>query len=259
MQQIKYIECYASIRKWTGKDPKAVWRIENRWRKTMQKSQKIFNLLQEKKLIGLLTPKNVEQCLIAYETLNPLGIVLEIAFRSEAASDGIKAVLNKYPDALILAGTVMTEKQAEMAIQTGVAGIVSADYISEVVEVCVKNDVMCIPGGLGDCGKQLVQKAMLYNCELNEVKEKYPYQWIYKLFPAATETGSNIGLVKAWKGPFKGLIVVYTGGISFKNLNEVVQMDPDGIFCGSAVTKAIDMPEKMKEEAQRWLEIIHKH
>jgi len=225
----------------------------------MNKSQRIFNLLKEKKLIGLLTPKNIEQCLIAYETLSSLGVVLEIAFRSEAASDGIKVVLNKYPDALILAGTVMMAKQAKMAIQTGVAGIVSADYIHEVVEVCVRNDVMCVPGGLSDCGKQLVQKAAFYNCELNELKEKYPYQWVYKLFPASTETGSNIGLTKAWKGPFKGLTVVYTGGISLKNLSEVVQMDPDGIFCGSAVTKSIEEPEKMKQEAEKWLEIIHKN
>lgn len=223
----------------------------------MTKSQKIFDLLREKKLIGLLTPKSVEQCMIAYETLNPLGVVLEIAFRSDAAADGIKAVLKNHPNALILAGTVMMARQAEMAIQAGVAGIVSADYISEVVEVCVRNDVMCVPGGLSDCGKQLVQKANLYGYDLSELKEKYPYQWVYKLFPASTETGSNVGLAQAWKGPFKGLNVVYTGGISLKNLKEIVQMDPDGIFCGSAVTKTIDEPERMKEEAEKWLEIIH--
>ena len=223
----------------------------------MNKSEKIFDLLKEKKLIGLLTPKGAEQCVIAYETLNPLGVVLEIAFRSEAAADGRKAVLKKYPEALILAGTVMTAQQAKMAIETGVAGIVSADYISEVVEVCVKRDVMCVPGGIADCGKQLVQKAKIYNCDLNELQQYYPYQWIYKLFPAATETGSNIGLAKAWKGPFKGLNVVYTGGISLTNLKEVAQMDPDGIFCGSAVTKAIEEPGKMTAEAEKWLEIIH--
>jgi 2-keto-3-deoxy-6-phosphogluconate aldolase len=223
----------------------------------MNKSQKIFDLLKERKLIGLLTPKNPEQCVIAYETLNPLGVVLEIAFRSEAAADGIKVVLKKYPDALILAGTVMTAKQAKMAIETGVAGIVSADYISKVVKICAKRDVMCVPGGTADCGKQLVQKAMVYGCDLNQLQEKFTYQWIYKLFPAVTETGSNVGLAKAWKGPFKGLSVVYTGGISLYNLKEVVQMDPDGIFCGSAVTKAIEEPGKMKAEAEKWLEIIH--
>lgn len=223
----------------------------------MNKSQKIFDLLKEKKLIGLLTPKSAEQCVVAYETLNPLGVVLEIAFRSEAAADGIKAVLKEYPDALILAGTVMTASQAKMAIETGVAGIVSADYISKVVKVCAKRDVMCVPGGIADCGKQLVQKATVYGCDLNKLHEKYPYQWIYKLFPAATETGSNVGLAKAWKGPFKGLTVIYTGGISFNNLSEIVAFDPEGIFCGSAVTKAIEQPDAMKTEAKKWLEIIH--
>jgi len=222
----------------------------------MNKSKKVFEILKKNQLIGLLTPKSVEECIVAYETLNPLGVVLEIAFRSEAAADGIKAVLKKYPDALILAGTIMTAKQAKMAIETGVAGIVSADYISKVVKVCAKRKVMCVPGGTADCGKQLVQKANVYGCDLNELKEKYPYQWVYKLFPAVTATGSNIGLAKAWKGPFKDLNVVYTGGISLKNLAEVVKMDPEGIFCGSAVTKAIDEPEQMKAEAEKWLEII---
>jgi len=223
----------------------------------MTKSERVFNLLKEKRLIGLLAPKTAEQCLTAYQYLNPLGVVLEIVFRTEAAAEGIKAVLKKHPDALVLAGTVMMKKQAEMAIATGVAGIVSADYIHAVVDICVKKDVMCIPGGTADCGKQLVHKANLYGCDLNELKQKYPYQWCYKLFPAATETSSNIGLAKAWKGPFKDLTLVYTGGISLKNLAEVAASDPEGIFCGSAVTKEIEKPEKMVEEAKRWLTIIH--
>lgn len=223
----------------------------------MNKSEKVFEILKKNRLIGLLSPKNSEECITAFETLNPLGVVLEIAFRSEAASDGIKAVLKKYPDALVLAGTVMMSKQAEMAIQAGVAGIVSADYIPEVVETCVKCDVMCVAGGLSDVGKQLVQKAIGYGCDLGELKNKYPYQWMYKLFPAITETQSNIGLARAWQGPFKGLQVIYTGGISSENLSEVVKLDSAGIFCGSAVTKSITEPEKMKAEAERWLEIIH--
>ena len=169
--------------------------------------------MNEKKLIALLAPKNVEQCLIAYEFLHPLGVVLEIAFRTDTAADGIKALMNKYPDALVLAGTVMMKKQAEMAIKSGVAGIVSADYIPEVVETCVKNDVLCLPGGTADCGKQLVHKANLYGCDLNELKQKYPYQWCYKLFPAAMGINSNVELAKAWKGPFKDLMIVYTGGV----------------------------------------------
>ena len=225
----------------------------------MTKSIKISQLLKEKQVIALLTPKSVEQCLTAYEVFSPLGITLEIAFRSDAAMTGIQKVLKAYPDALILAGTVLTKKQAEMAIEAGVAGVVSADYISSVVEVCVKHDIMCVPGGLGDVGKQLSRKAELYGCDFEVLKEKYSYQWVHKLFPARTSMTSFIGLSKAWKGPFKGLLVIYTGGVNRENLDEIVRFDPDGIFCGSALTKAIDQPQQMKEEAEKWLSIIGKY
>ena len=51
--------------------------------------------------------------------------------------------------------------------------------------------------------------------------------------------------------------MVYTGGISLNNLAELVKADPEGIFCGSAVTKSIQDPESMKTEARQWLDIIH--
>ncbi len=224
----------------------------------MKMSEAVFSLLKEKHLIGLLSPKNADQCLTAYEILLPLGIVLEIAFRTEAALNGIQAIKKKYPDALILAGTVMTPKQAESAINAGVAGIVSADYIPSVVEVAVHHDILCVPGGLGDVGKQLVHKAELYGCDLEELKQRYPYQWVYKLFPAAVGSQSYFHITKAWKGPFKGLTVVYTGGVSLDTLEQIAGFDPDGIFCGSALTRAIDNPELMKEEALKWLSIVER-
>ncbi|MDP8240526.1 MAG: KHG/KDPG aldolase/sugar kinase fusion protein [Candidatus Hatepunaea meridiana] len=224
----------------------------------MNKSESIYSLLKRNHLIALLTPKSVEQCVVAYKILNPYGVVLEIAFRSEFAHDGIKAILKEYPEALVLAGTVMTRDQAEAAIQAGVAGVVSADYIPFVVETCIRNDVMCIPGGLSDAGKQLVQKAELYGCDLDELKDKYPYQWIYKLFPAVTGNGSNVEIARAWKGPYKDLSIVYTGGVTVDNLSQLYRSDPEGIFCGSALTRSIDEPDKMKEEIEHWMSIVTK-
>ncbi len=223
----------------------------------MSKSAEVFKRIKENRVIAILAPAATAECVEAYEILNPLGVTLEITFRSEVASKGIKAVLEKYPHALILAGTVMTEKLAEDAIGKGVAGIVSADYISEVLEVCVSEDIMYVPGGLGDVGKQLVKKADLYGCEFAELKKKYSYQWVYKLFPTVTATNSFYGITKAWKGPYKGLTVFYTGGVSEENLGDIVKNDPDGIFCGSALTKNINNPQKMEEVAEKWLSIIY--
>lgn len=222
----------------------------------MKKSERIFKKLKQARLVALLNPKSAEECVDTYEICEELGIILEIAFRSEHALGGIKAILDKYPAALILAGTVMTRRQAEQAIEAGITGVVSADYIPEVIDICVREDVMGIPGGLSDVGKQLVQKAEGYGCSFEELRKNYPYQWVYKLFPAFSGRIANIDLAKAWRGPFKDLTVVYTGGMTLETLKQATQKDPQGIFCASVLAKYIDDPEKMKAEINRWKEAL---
>ncbi len=222
----------------------------------MKKSEKIFEKLKEARLVALLNPKSIDECVKAYEVTKAEGIVLEVAFRSAHAPGGLEAIFSKYPDALVLAGTVMTGRQAEQAIESGVSGVVSADYIPDVVDVCVKKDIMCIPGGLSDAGKQLVQKADGYGCAMDELRDSHPYQWVYKLFPAFSGGIANIDLVQAWRGPYKDLTVVYTGGISLDTLKRTIQTDPQGIFCSSVLAKHIGDPEKMKSEIGRWKETL---
>ena len=224
----------------------------------MDKSQRIFERLKENRLIALLAPKNAEQCVSAYEVLTPLGVVMEVAFRTPAAAEGIRAILNSHPDGLVLAGTVMTEAQAERALDAGAAGVVSADYMPDVVEACCRRDVLCVPGGHGDVGKQLVQKSKAYGCAFEELRQKHPYQWVHKLFPAATHDGVYAGLAQAWKGPFPGLQVVYTGGLTLDNVGDLARRDPDGIFCASALTVPIDDREQMSVIARNWLGTINK-
>ena len=89
----------------------------------MKKSERIFADIKKNRLIALLAPNSKKECVAAYEICSPSGIILEIAIRSEYAIDGIKSILNKYPDALVLAGTVMTPQQAEEAIEAGAAGV----------------------------------------------------------------------------------------------------------------------------------------
>src|SRR5512136_1239760 len=127
----------------------------------MKKSLEIYRRLKSRRLIALLSPLQPEPCVQAYEALTPLGIILEIAFRTQAALAGIKAVLQKDKNALILAGTVMTVDQAKQAVKAGVAGVVSADYVPDVLEFCVKRDIMYVPGGLADAGKQLSLKSKI--------------------------------------------------------------------------------------------------
>lgn len=222
----------------------------------MDRSEALWRTLEQSRSIALLLPKSPEQCVAAYETLAPLGIVLEIAFRSEHALPGIEAVLTAHPDAGLLAGTVLTLDQAEAALAAGVAGVVSADYVPSVVHACVDADVMCIPGGLADCGKQLVQKAELYGCTLEELSRRRPWQWIYKVFPAMANEDAVHKTVHAWRAVYPGVRIVYTGGVTPENVARLSRRDPEGLFCASALTRHLDDLERMREDAERWLEAV---
>ncbi|MFO7979504.1 MAG: KHG/KDPG aldolase/sugar kinase fusion protein [Candidatus Aminicenantes bacterium] len=224
----------------------------------MHKSERLLNLLKKSRLVALLNPRNKAECVRAYQICQKNGIILEIALRSEYAEQGIDLVLDKYPDALLLAGTVMTEKQAKKVIELGVAGVVSADYIPDVVKICTEKDVMCVPGGLSDVGKQLVLKAKQYKCSLNDLQKRHPYQWVYKLFPAFSGDMNNMFLKKAWSGPFSQVTVFYTGGIRLNNLEKAQAIDPEGIFCASALTKNVADPDRMEKEIKQWKKVLNK-
>ncbi len=218
----------------------------------MVDSSEILRRMQAARLIALLTPETPEACVKAYEVTESEGILLEIALRSAAALPGIRAIREAHPDALVLAGTVMSREQARLAIGAGAAAVVSADYLPEVVEECVRRDIMCVPGGLADAGKQLAQKAALYGCSLEELRTEHRHQWVYKLFPAFSGTHSHVGLAEAWRGPYPNLVVVYTGGVSLATLEEAAARDPEGIFCASALMKNLDRPELIRRDIREW-------
>ena len=224
----------------------------------MNASRQLWERLREHRLIALLAPASAAACVDAYELFEPLGVTLEIALRTDAALDGIAAVRQRHPGALLLAGTVLTAAQATQAIAAGAAGIVSPDYLAPVVQACVEHDIMCVPGGLNDVGKQLVQKAELYNCALAKLRETYPYQWVHKLFPAVAG-GAVLGDVGAvWQGVYPGLTVVYAGGVAVDNVAQIVLRDPRAIICGSALTRNVADVEATRASTERWLEIIHR-
>lgn len=222
----------------------------------MDRSRGVWEALLRRRSIALLAPETPEVCLRAYELLSPLGIVLEVALRTPAALHGLRLVLEDHPHALLLAGTVLTRSQAREAAASGAAGIVSPDFIPGVVEVCAEADVMCVPGGLADCGKQLALKAEVYGCSLHDLRQNRPWQWAYKVFPAA---GGGEGLrrrLEAWRAAYPGVRYLYTGGVTPENLREMAREDPQGIFCASALVRNLRDSGRLREDAGRWLEAL---
>lgn len=225
---------------------------------TMKRSELLLNMLRDSRVIALLAPERAEQCVQAWEALEGTGVILEIALRTPVALEGMGALRARYPDALFLAGTVLMREEAEKAIEAGAAGIVSPDYFPDVVECCARREVMCIPGGMHDAGKQLVQKANLYGCTPDELRQRHPHQWVYKCFPAMTGGLAALDAALAWKSVYPDLAVVYTGGVTVDNIAGIVRRDPDAIVCGSALTRDVDDAKAMRREAERWVAAVER-
>ncbi|MBU0754333.1 MAG: hypothetical protein KJ645_04290 [Planctomycetes bacterium] len=224
----------------------------------MNATMLLWERLRKSRMIAWLAPEKALDCIVAYEALNPLGVILEIGLTSPAALEGLKALREKHPYALVLAGNVMTHHQVDLVIDSGACGVVSNDFIPIVTEVCARRDILCIPAGLSDVGKQLVQKATLYNCELDELRIHHPYQWIYMLFPALAGSANHLKMATVWKSIYKNLLVVYAGGVCRENLREIVSNDDTGIIRSKLITSFIDQPERMRQEVEEWLGMIHK-
>jgi len=222
----------------------------------MEISRRLYDELRTGRLVALLAPECPDDCLAAYELLSAHGVILEIALRTDAAEEGFRAVTGAHPDALLLAGTVMTPGQAERALAAGAAGIVSADYVPEVVDLCCERDVLCLPGGLADAGKQLARKAAAYGLSLEELHARHPWQWGYKLFPAFAGTTDNTGLARAWRGPYRDLLVVYTGGVTRDTLPRIAAADTGAVVCASALAAHLDDPERTASEIAHWRAVL---
>lgn len=127
--------------------------------------------------------------------------VAEVTFRTAAAADSIRAMSREIPELLVGAGTVLSARQADQAIEAGARFIVSPAYVDEVVERCLERGVPVLPGVTGPDG---VARGLAHGLEA------------LKLFPA--EAAGGLPMLDALAGPFGSVSFVPTGGIEASNL-----------------------------------------
>ena len=65
----------------------------------------------------------------------------EVTFRTEAAQESIRLMAQEYPDMLVGAGTVLTTKQVDEAIEAGAKFIVSPGFDPEIVNYCLEKEI----------------------------------------------------------------------------------------------------------------------
>ena len=127
----------------------------------------------------------------------------EVTFRTEAAEESIRLMMEQFPKMLVGAGTVLTVEQVDAAVQAGAKFIVSPGFDAEIVDYCIKNEIPVFPGCITP----------------SEV--------------APAEPAGGISMIKAMAAPYVGLKFMPTGGINAKNLEDYLSSDKI-ICCGGS-------------------------
>lgn len=156
----------------------------------------------------------------------------EITFRTDAAEEAIRKISEAFPDMLVGAGTVLTTEQAQRAKNAGAKFIVSPGINPKVVEWCLKNDILPLPG----CTTPTeIELALSYGLRT------------VKFFPA--EQSGGMEKIKAMSAPYGNIKFMPTGGINLDNMNTYLKSKKVLACGGSFMVKESDI------ENENWGEI----
>ena len=140
----------------------------------------------------------------------------EVTFRTAAAADVIKNMVQEFPEILVGAGTVLTTEQVDRAIECGAKFIVSPGLNPEVVKYCMERDIPVTPGTQT---QSEMEQAMSLGLDF------------VKFFPAAPAGG--LKMIKAVAAPYVNLSFMPTGGINANNVREYLAYDKI-VACGGS-------------------------
>lgn len=158
--------------------------------------------------------------------------VAEVTFRTEAAEEAIRAIVKEVPTMIVGAGTVLTQEQADKAIDAGVNFIVSPGFNPVITKYVLDRGVCMLPG-TATAGE--MEQAMMMGLD------------VVKFFPA--EQNGGVAKLKALAGPYKTLKWMPTGGVNTDNLTDYLSF-PQVLACGGTW-----MVKKDLIEAGKWDEI----
>lgn len=140
----------------------------------------------------------------------------EITFRTVAAEESIRRIVEKVPEIIVGAGTVTNIGQAKLAKEAGAKFIVTPGFSEEITEYAVENNLPVFPGV---CTPTEIMKAMKYGVE------------IVKFFPAGQYGG--LETIKALAAPFPSMMFMPTGGVNANNLKDYLSF-PKVVACGGS-------------------------
>ena len=168
-------------------------------------------------VIPVVVLENAEDAKPLAEALVKGGLpVAEVTFRTAAAKESIRIMTENYPEMLVGAGTVLSCKQVDEAVEAGAKFIVTPGFDEEVVDYCLSKDIPVFPGVITPTEVTMAVKKGLK---------------VVKFCPASQFGG--LKTIKALSAPFGMVKFMPTGGIDASNLSEYLSSDKI-VACGGS-------------------------
>ena len=158
--------------------------------------------------------------------------VAEITFRAAGADEAMRIMVERHPEMLAGAGTVLTTEQVDKTIAAGGQFVVTPGMDPEIVRYCQEKGITCFPGCTTPTDYHTAYKLGLE---------------VLKFFPA--EQSGGLAKIKAMAAPFPMFKVMPPGGVNLKNLAEYAA-SPVIAACGGSYM----CPDKLISEG-KWDEI----
>lgn len=203
----------------------------------------IQELTKANKIIPVVKINDTRQAVPLAKALYAGGIgCMEITFRTPDAAQAVLKVASQVSNMIVGAGTVITKKQAEEAVEAGAQFIVSPGFSDEVALYCRKKEILYLPGCVTPTE---IMKAMENGIQT------------VKFFPAQIYGGEKA--IQALSAPFRNLTFIPTGGIHLENLKEYLK-NPKVLACGGSwmvkeeYLKTEDF-DSIREEAKKAVEM----
>jgi 2-dehydro-3-deoxyphosphogluconate aldolase/(4S)-4-hydroxy-2-oxoglutarate aldolase len=171
---------------------------------------------------------------------------LELTADATRCSEQVAAVDRALADtdAVVGVGTVMDPAAARNAIEAGAEFILGPHLDEDVIEVCNREGVLCIPGVMTPTE---AADAMAAGADM------------LKMFPASTVGPDHIG---ALQGPLGDIEIMPTGGVSTDNVGDYFDAGAVAVGAGSALVdyEAIenDDMDRVRDSAAGFVEAVEK-
>ncbi|MGI6077356.1 MAG: bifunctional 4-hydroxy-2-oxoglutarate aldolase/2-dehydro-3-deoxy-phosphogluconate aldolase [Fastidiosipilaceae bacterium] len=175
----------------------------------------MYEMLKGHGIVPVIKFDSADDALPLADALAAGGIkIMEITYRSEAASSAIEQVAKERPDILVGAGTVLNLEQLKAAEAAGAKFIVSPGFDETIVVEGLKRNLVMLPGCVTPSE---IMAAMSLGLK------------VLKFFPASVYGG--IKAIKSLASVFGGIKFMPTGGVTADNLAEYLSI-PQIQACG---------------------------